>query len=182
MAQPRGIGWLPAPCGMARGAAGARRRVDPQARPRRPQYKAESTRRARGRREPAFPPGRCGRLRGGRVVLNRSEFAAFPKDPSALAIGAYPAPHPQSPRLCPRWPYFGCSKTGGGGADGGRPASFAWLQLRQAKSLCPTLGSGSAWDPSLQPFTMPCPVPRPSLLEGAPPPSSEAPGGPREAQ
>ena len=29
--------------------------------------------------------------------LKRSESAAFPKDPSALATGAYPAPHPQSP-------------------------------------------------------------------------------------
>lgn len=153
---------------MARGAAGARRRVDPQARPRRPQYKAESTRRARGRREPAFPPGRCGRLRGGRVVLNRSEFAAFPKDPSALATGAYPAPHPQSPRLCPRWPYFGCSKTGGGPMVEDQLPSPGCSHGRQRACVLP-------WAP-VQPGTphsnhSPCPAQSPGPASWREPPA-----------
>lgn len=68
------------------------------------------------RRAPAGPGAAESLPFGGQVwkaswrkgLLNRFESAAFPKDPSALAIGVR-----QSPRLCPRWPDFGCSKTGG---------------------------------------------------------------------
>lgn len=112
--------------------------------------------------------------------LKRSESAAFPKDPSALAIGAYPAPHPQSPRLCPRWPDFGCSKTGGERMVEDQLPSPGCSHGRQRACVLPRA--------QVQPGTLTptihhaLPSPQAQPPGGSPPPSSEAPGGLCEAQ